>query len=113
MSDELATGLDALADLAAKGVTMGGIGGVALGIGAVALKAGAAMARAGKDPLIEITRMLSAKPGAANAYAEAEALVAKLWPDQLSPTSSDASLAVAATDPYEDPDDGKEEEQPP
>lgn len=113
MSDELASVLDGGAGLATTLAASGGPIGIAAGIAAVALKAGAALARAGKDPLIEITRILSSDPATKQVHTEVKALIARLWPNQLSPTSSDASLAVEATDPYEDIDDGKEEEQPP
>lgn len=51
------------------------------GIVAAALKAGAAIAHAGKDPVIEITRILDRHPEVAKVRAEWDEYIKRSWPD--------------------------------
>jgi len=73
----LAQSLEALSDVAAKAApaltAANPVAGVAAGLVAVALRAGAAFAEAGKDPLIEISRILSAESPVAEVLDERSA----------------------------------------
>jgi ACR3 family arsenite efflux pump ArsB len=55
--------------------------GIAAAITAAALKAGAAFAKAGKDPLIEVVRMLSASKAVARVEGEWQSEIDKKFSD--------------------------------
>ena len=104
----LADALDTAADIAGGMAAASGPVGIVGGIAAVALKAGAAIARAGKDPVVEITRILSAEPEVAAVHSEWEALI-----DRTFATKSEPPAAGDGSDVYDEEDDHGSEEDPP
>jgi hypothetical protein len=65
--DDVAAALDTASEIVGLGALSPGPIGVIAKIASMALKAGAALAKAGKDPVIEIERILSAEPEVAKA----------------------------------------------
>lgn len=105
LADALATAADIAGGLAKTPGHVGIVGGIA----AVALKAGAAIARAGKDPVVEITRILSATPEVAAVHDEWDALIKRTFT-----TKSEPPAAGDGSDLYDEVDDhGKDEDTPP
>lgn len=62
MSDDVADALNTASEIAGLAAVSPGPIGIVARIASLALKAGAALAKAGKDPVIEIERILSAEP---------------------------------------------------
>ena len=99
MTENLVPALDKASEIAALvGAARGPIGIIAK-IASLALKAGSALAEAGKDPVIEIQRILSASPEVAKIHDEWEAHIAT-WEAHLTPRARDSGEGL-----YDDDED--------
>lgn len=105
---ELSQVLDQVGDIASGMSKIPGPAGIAGSVAAIALRAASAIAQAGKDPVVEIARMLRASPEVASVHSEWERLI-----DTSFNKKSEPPAAGDGSDVYGDPDDGNDKDQPP
>ena len=108
MSDELIDALTAAGKLAEGAAKFPGPVGAVASIVQAALSAGAALARAGKDPVIEIPRILASEPSVTKVLEERERVIrdkfgAKSEPPP-SPHPASDTPPPPSSDPYADED---------
>ena len=85
MSDETAQLLEAAADATGFAAAASGPIGIAARIASLAFRVGAAFAREGKDPVIEIRRLLASEPKLAAVRDEWNAVIKRTFPEDLAP----------------------------
>lgn len=127
MSDDVVDALNTASEIVGLGALTPGPIGIIAKIASLALKAGAAIAKAGKDPVIEIERILSAEPEVANAESDWGDYAANLFgkppppagrrktdpppetessPGSLERRKTDPSMPSVAGDENDDPYEG-------
>lgn len=110
MSDELIEVLTAAGKIAEGAAKIPGPVGAVASIVQAALTAGAALARAGKDPVIEIPRILATEPTVTNVLEERERVIrdkfgTKSEPPPTPPAPASGTPPPPSSDPYNDDDD--------
>lgn len=107
MSDDVESALNTASEIVGLVAIAPGPIGIIAKIATLALKAGSAFARAGKDPVIEITRMLSAKDDVEGVHENWDDFLDRNWPPASTvppppDTQPTGVVSDAEDDPYED-----------
>lgn len=110
MSSDVESALKSASEIVGLIAVAPGPIGIVAKIATIALRAGSALVAAGKDPVVEITRMLSAKSEVEGVHSNWSDFLEKNWPPAssntpLPDTESEPSMpAITGEDIYEEDD---------